>query len=84
MPKTTNAMTTNLPPWLEKLVADGLQLMKQLHDQLPPNVQKVTAQIPGEMIIASLIVIILFNILLFLCSVKVRGMDWSQQSPFTQ
>jgi hypothetical protein len=32
----TSAVTNNLPPWLEGYVAEGLKLVKQLHDTLPP------------------------------------------------
>ena len=67
--------STNMPPWLEAMVAEGLKLMKQLHDQLPLEVQKVTAQIPGEIIITAIIVIMLFHIVTFLINVKV-GYIW--------
>lgn len=62
---------TDMRPWLEAGVAEGLKLVKQLHDKLPPDVQKITGQIPGEFLIASIIIILLFNIVIFLTNVKV-------------
>lgn len=66
------AAITKMPPWLKAGVAEGLKLVKQVHDKLPPDVQRITGQIPGELLITAIVIILLFNIVIFLTNVKVR------------
>ena len=57
---------------LHKAVADGLVVIKSVHDLLPARVREVTDGWPEEVLVITIILVILLNIAFFLANVKVR------------
>ena len=57
---------------LNNAVADGLVVIKSIHDLLPARVRKVTEAWPEEVLVITIILVILLNIAFFLTNVKVR------------
>ena len=57
---------------LNNAVADGLVVIKSVHDLLPARVRKVTEAWPEEVLVITIVLVILLNIAFFLTNVKVR------------
>ena len=57
---------------LHKAVADGLVVIKSVHDLLPARVREVTDGWSEEVLVITIILVILLNIAFFLANVKVR------------
>ena len=66
------ARSVTMPAWVESGLAQGAEAMRRLRDGLPPEVRRVTDQIPGEVLVCACVLLVLFNVVVLLTNVKAR------------
>ena len=66
------ARSVTMPAWVESGLAQGAEAMKRLRDGLPPEVRRITDQVPGEVLVCACVLLVLFNVVVLLTNVKAR------------